>query len=279
MSEQWFEGDVLTNGIRMHYYRTCGESGNGKPQVVLCHGATDYGLNWSELALDLEADYDVIMIDARCHGKSEAPRAGSSSSAQAADLAGLIQALGLDRPVCAGHSMGASCAFETAATYPDLVRAIILEDPGWMDNPRWDIQGPERERMVQERIANIRRRNAMSIEDLMDESRDESSKWSEETRRLWAISKQLVDERMVSREYTPRANWRELLAKVQCPILLITAEPELGSLVTDEMAQAAKEIAPQLERAHVTNSGHCIRYDQYAAYREIFVAGLARIYG
>ena len=70
MSE-WQQGDVLTNGIRMHYYRT----GGNKPPVVLCHGGSDAGLCWTPVAKILEADYDVIMIDARNHGLSETPPA------------------------------------------------------------------------------------------------------------------------------------------------------------------------------------------------------------
>jgi pimeloyl-ACP methyl ester carboxylesterase len=65
---EWFSGDVVANGIRTHYSRTGGQTGGGKPPLVLAHGATDSGLCWSRLARALEADYDVIMPDARGHG-------------------------------------------------------------------------------------------------------------------------------------------------------------------------------------------------------------------
>ena len=57
----WQSGDVRTNGIRMHYYRTVGD----KPVLVLAHGATDDGLCWTRVARALEDDYDVFMPDAR----------------------------------------------------------------------------------------------------------------------------------------------------------------------------------------------------------------------
>ena len=38
--EQLTEGDVITNGMRMHYYRT----GDGSKLLVLCHGFSDSGL-------------------------------------------------------------------------------------------------------------------------------------------------------------------------------------------------------------------------------------------
>src|SRR5437899_2771334 len=55
MSE-WFSGDVVANGVRIHYYRTAGD----KPPLVLSHGATDSGLCWTRVARALESDYDVI---------------------------------------------------------------------------------------------------------------------------------------------------------------------------------------------------------------------------
>src|ERR1700694_4237700 len=100
----WFSGDLAANGIKMHYYRT----GGNKPPLVLSHGATDSGLCWTRLARALESDYDVILPDARGPGLSCGPPSGGASSDRAADLAGLIDALGLTRPAVGGHSMGAA---------------------------------------------------------------------------------------------------------------------------------------------------------------------------
>src|SRR5260370_10427248 len=64
---EWSEGNVQANGITIHYYRT---GDNNKPSILLLHGVTDSGLCWSRVAHDLEDDYDVIMTDARGHGRS-----------------------------------------------------------------------------------------------------------------------------------------------------------------------------------------------------------------
>src|ERR1051326_8964463 len=126
----WASGDVQTNGIRMHYHRTGGDG--VKPQLVLSHGAIDDGLCGTRVARALESDFDVIMPDARGHGQSDAPASGYSSSDHAADLAGLIKGLALDRPAVGGHSMGAATTLRLIADYPDLARCAILEDP-----PMW----------------------------------------------------------------------------------------------------------------------------------------------
>src|SRR5882672_8468662 len=72
---EWFSGDIVANGLRIHYSRTGGD----KPALVLSHGATDSGLCWTRVARALEADYDVILPDARGHGLSDAPPSGYSS--------------------------------------------------------------------------------------------------------------------------------------------------------------------------------------------------------
>jgi pimeloyl-ACP methyl ester carboxylesterase len=81
MSE-WFNGYVTTNGIKLHYYRTGGD----KPQVVINHGAGDDGLCWTRIAMELERNYDVIVPDARGHGKSETGKGDYSSIHRVADL-------------------------------------------------------------------------------------------------------------------------------------------------------------------------------------------------
>src|SRR5690349_5016852 len=100
----WQSGELDANGIRIHYTRT----GGAKPPLVLAHGFSDDGLCWTPVARALEQDYDVIMVDARGHGLSEAPEQGYGHDQQAADLAGAIDALGLRRPAVLGHSMGAA---------------------------------------------------------------------------------------------------------------------------------------------------------------------------
>src|SRR5689334_19775137 len=121
----WQSAEVEANGLHLHYTRTGGD----KPPLVLAHGFSDDGLCWTPVARALEHDYDVIMVDARGHGQSQAPERGYAPTDHAADLAGAIVALGLRRPMVLGHSMGAATALALAGTYPDVPGAILLEDP------------------------------------------------------------------------------------------------------------------------------------------------------
>jgi N-formylmaleamate deformylase len=136
----WKDGYILTNGIRMHYWRT---GGAGKVPLVLAHGSSDDGLCWTNLAKELESSFDIVMIDARGHGLSDPPKPGDAVDVQADDLAGLIRELNLDRPIVMRHSMGSFAAAAFAAKYPDVPRAVVLEDPNLANRPATAPYGDE----------------------------------------------------------------------------------------------------------------------------------------
>lgn len=107
----WIREICEANGINIHYMRT----GGYKPPLVLLHGLTGSGACWTPLARTLESDYDVIMPDARGHGKSSAPLHGYLYRDHASDVIGLIEALELAAPVLLGHSMGGMTAAVVAS--------------------------------------------------------------------------------------------------------------------------------------------------------------------
>ena len=121
----WQSAEVEANGLRLHYTRTGGD----KPPLVLAHGFSDDGRCWTPVARALEGDYDVIMVDARGHGQSQAAQQAYSDLDLGHDLAGVIMALGLRQPAVLGHSMGAATALALAGAHPDVPGVILLEDP------------------------------------------------------------------------------------------------------------------------------------------------------
>jgi len=258
----WFSGDVQTNGIKMHYYRTGGD----KPPLVLSHGATDDGLCWTRVARDLESDFDVIMPDARGHGLSDAPEQGYSSAEHAADLAGLIRALGLERPAVGGHSMGAATTLRLVAEEPTIARCAILEDP-----PLWAGEGPVvapgREsprdgirRMVEEAQTSGR-------EAVIARGRAASPSWADEEFAPWAEAKMRVSSHFTNELRLPRGQeWRTLLPLVTCPLLLVTSDPERGGIVTPETSDAAAQLQPGLRVVRLSGAGHNIRREQFEAF-------------
>src|SRR5205085_6533416 len=110
----WNEGDVFTNNIRQHYYRTGGE----KPPLLLLHGFNEYGLTWLRVAKELERNYDIIMLDARGHGHSDGITSEFSTSLLVEDVASTIRELTLGRPRIIGLSQGGTTVLHLAAIYP-----------------------------------------------------------------------------------------------------------------------------------------------------------------
>jgi N-formylmaleamate deformylase len=268
----WFSDDVSANGLRIHYYRTGGD----KPPLVLAHGATDNGLCWTRVARDLEQDYDVIMPDARGHGLSDAPATGYSSADHAADLAGLIGALGLQRPAVGGHSMGAGTTLRVIADYPQLVSCAVLEDPGFRmaEDPapapgRADPREGLR-RTVQEAQAN-------GVEAAISRGRAASPSWADEEFEPWAQAKAQLSKAFLD-DLSGRpmgSEWRELLPRVTCPVLLVTSDPERGSIVTPAAADEAKRLLPSLHVVRLSGAGHNIRREQFGPFLTTVRAFLA----
>jgi N-formylmaleamate deformylase len=274
MSE-WFSGDVIANGLRIHYYRTGGD----KPPLVLSHGATDSGLCWTRVARELESDYDLILPDARGHGLSDAPSSGYTSTDRAADLAGLIEALGLQRPAVGGHSMGAGTTLRLVADYPDLASCAILEDPPF----RTGEPAPPRPGQVEPRAAMRRvvmEGQSDGLEATIARGREASPAWAEAEFEPWAEAKLHVSLKFLDdlRARGAAEEWRELLPRVKCPVLLVTSDPELGSIVTPEMAQEASRALPSLRVVRLSGAGHNIRREQFEPFlREVRAFLTARV--
>jgi len=147
--------DVPTNGVTLHV-----RSGGSGPAVVLLHGYGETGDMWAPLAADLARDHTVIVPDLRGLGLSSKPAGGFDKKTQAADVAGVLAALGVSRADVVAHDIGNMVAFQFAARYPAQIRRLVLIDapvPGvgpWeevLKNPLlWHFRfgGPDMERLV-----------------------------------------------------------------------------------------------------------------------------------
>ena len=257
----WQSGYMDANGIRLHYYRTGGD----KPPVVLAHGVTDDGLCWTPVAEALAQEYDVVMVDARGHGRSDAPEQGYGRLEQAEDLAGIITGLGLERPAILGHSMGAATALVLAGTYPDLPRTVLLEDPPpWWAESREGAPGSgERQAGMSAWMNGIKRKTR---DELIGEQRSQTPVWSDAELGPWADAKLRVSPNVLDvfgPDNTSRVDWTATLRRITCPALLITADPSRGAIANEQSASALRALVSQLRVEHIPDAGHNIRRDQF----------------
>jgi len=263
----WFSGDVIANKIKIHYYRTGGD----KPPLVLSHGMTDNGLAWTRAARVLEKDYDVIMADARGHGLSDAPETGYGVEDRAADLAGLVQALGLDRPCLMGHSMGADTTAFMVGSYPGLAGCAVLEDPPWYDGI---LSAELRQAMAAELRARLVERKTKTLDEVLADGRERHPAWADVEFGAWVEAKSQVSLNALQVLTGLRPDWRETAARITCPTLLVTGDPELGALVTPELAAELSAVCPQLKVTRIAGAGHNIRREGFEPYVDAVAAFL-----
>lgn len=115
---------IQTNDIETYYERR----GEGPP-VVFIHGAILDHRMWAAQQDALAEEYTTVAYDVRGHGRtggSDAPT--YTPDLLADDLDALLDALGLDRPVLCGLSMGGCVAQAYAARHPEKIAGLVLAD-------------------------------------------------------------------------------------------------------------------------------------------------------
>jgi pimeloyl-ACP methyl ester carboxylesterase len=117
---------IEVGGARIHYV----EQGSG-PALLMIHGLGGHARTFTHSLVErLARDYRVVVMERPGSGHStRAPGASAGPLAQARTVAELIRALGLDRPLLVGHSLGGAVALATALEHPELVRGLALVAP------------------------------------------------------------------------------------------------------------------------------------------------------
>jgi pimeloyl-ACP methyl ester carboxylesterase len=263
MDDSWIDA----NGLRIHYWRT---GRRGSPIVVLLHGRADSGRVWARVAGHLDARFDVLMPDARGHGRTGGAVTGMSYEVLADDLVAFLDAVGADRPVLWGHSMGALTALLVAARPGPPLRAVILEDPPLRDAGR-------SEERVEERIAEAEARRVAPVEALVAEARARHPTWAPEELEPWAESEREFDPAILRMELP--VDWRAAVARLRCPALLLTGDADLDAIVTPAVAAEVAGLAPAVTIVRIGGAGHSIHRDRYGPATEAVDAFLAVLDG
>jgi pimeloyl-ACP methyl ester carboxylesterase len=113
----------LANGVRLEYV------GQGRPAgvpVLMFHGLTDSWRSFERVLPHLPENIHALAVSLRGHGDSDRPAAGYRPADFAADAAAFLDALGLERAVIVGHSMGGHVARRFAIDYPERTLGLVL---------------------------------------------------------------------------------------------------------------------------------------------------------
>ncbi len=114
---------VRANGIRLHTW-----VGGEGPALVLLHGYPQSGIMWRKVAPSLARRFTVVIPDLRGYGDSDKPRDGFDKKTMAADIHGVMQALGHSRYRVVGHDRGARVSHRLALDHAEAVERLSLLD-------------------------------------------------------------------------------------------------------------------------------------------------------
>ena len=114
--------EVSAGGIRFHV----AEAGEG-PLVLLLHGFPQNWWVWRhQLPALAEAGFHAVAPDLRGYGGTDKPPRGYDLPTLAADMAGLVRALGHTEAVVVGSRLGRRDRLDMAAVHPEVVRSLVV---------------------------------------------------------------------------------------------------------------------------------------------------------
>jgi pimeloyl-ACP methyl ester carboxylesterase len=253
---------IQTNGTSL-YVRFGGQG----PAVVLLHGFGDTGDMWAPLAAVLVKDHMVMVPDLRGMGLSAHPDAGYTKKNQALDVAGLMDALKVEKAALVTHDIGNMVGYALAVQFPKRITRWVIIDAPLPGVGNWDtiirspllwhfnFRGPDAERLVQgrERIYLDRFYNELSAD---------PKRIDEQTRQhyaeLYAQPHAMHDAFEQFGAFTEdAADNKALLAargKLPMPVFAVGAEKFFGSGMAEELRFVASDVTGGI----VPASGHWI---------------------
>ncbi|MBZ9696188.1 MULTISPECIES: alpha/beta fold hydrolase [unclassified Mesorhizobium] len=253
---------IETNGTSLNV-----RVGGQGPAVVLLHGFADTGDMWAPAAIALMKDHTVIVPDLRGMGLSAHPDDGYTKKNQAVDIAGVMDALKIDKADLVTHDIGNMVGYALAAQYPKRITKWVVIDaplPGIGD---WDkikqspllwhfnFRGPDMERLVagRERIYLDRFYNELSAD---------PKKIDEATRvhyaKLYARPHAMHDAFEQFKAFDQDAIDNQAMlttgGKLTMPVLAAGAEKSAGTTQADILRLVASDVTGAI----VPASGHWI---------------------
>ena len=119
---------VTLDGQQVYYRSSINDLTGRKPPLVLIHGAGGTHMHWPAHLRRLP-DWNVYSLDLPGHGKSTGPGYRNIGGYREA-VYDFCRALGLDRVVLAGHSMGGAIALDFARHFPGRTAGLVLVGTG-----------------------------------------------------------------------------------------------------------------------------------------------------
>jgi pimeloyl-ACP methyl ester carboxylesterase len=227
-------------GLSLYYER----AGSGDPELLFVPGWCCDNTAFQPQFDHFARTHTVTSVDLRGVGQSDAPDEGYSISQLADDVAAFCGAVGIEKTVVVGHSLGGPIAVELGARYPSMTAALVLVDPWPIDPLPEDIEFLQglAEQLEARGGEEVRRAYARD----MGVHEDELARWIVD---LMCDPPQPVAAAVI--RGLSEWNDRDLFARCKLPVLLLRA-----GLGDDSDAIRARELKPDLEVGVTVGAGH-----------------------
>jgi pimeloyl-ACP methyl ester carboxylesterase len=255
---------IKANGVTIHT-----RIGGRGAAVVLLHGFADTGDMWAPVAAAL-ANHTVIVPDLRGMGLSSQPAGGYDKKTQAHDIAGVLDALKIDKAGLVTHDIGNMVGYAFAAQFPARVTRWVAMDAPLPGIGPWDellkmpmlwhfnFRGPDMERLVagRERIYLDRFYNELSANPAaIDEAtREHYAKLYARPGNMHCAFEQFA-------AFTQDAIDNRLFTagpKLAMPVLAIGGDKSFGTM----QAEVMRLVASNVDTRVIPNAGHWLMEEQ-----------------
>ena len=257
---------LTANGINIHYL----EWGTvGAPPLVMLHGLRGHARVWEDVAEALCGNYHVYAMDQRGRGDTDhAPGGDYSTDAFVADLAGFVDAIGLDKFILFGHSMGGRNSMAFAGQYPERLERLCIVDIGPRIEPTGGNRITEELRALppqfdnfEAALAHVQTGNRFASEPVMRRRLGGQTYQTADGKIGWKFDPEIREQR-INGTAAPAADLWPALERIPCPTLVVRGTET--DLLTRETAQQMIDTLAQGTLVEIERAGHMVFEDNPA---------------
>ena len=231
------------------------------PTLLLLHGLTDRRDAFPTVIDTLDEMHRVVAIDQRGHGYSGRTPGHYSNDDHARDIRYILENVCQSPTVVWGHSMGGANAIAMAADPPEQLKALILEDPAIFGRARSTraggapVNSPFGASLELIEAGISAEEMASRIAQSEPGMPDYYAPWKAE--RLAQIDPEILRDVVAGRRRGVQ-DPKESLAKIDCPVLLMQADPDKGGILQDEFLAEITPKTGDWTVVKVVGAGHVI---------------------
>lgn len=258
------EGRIAGNGLQLNHL-DWGTA--GLPPVLFLHGRSLTAHTWDLVCLALRQQYHCLALDLRGHGNSDwSSEIDYSLDAHCSDLEAAVDALGLDRFILVGMSLGGATSLTYAGRHADRLAGLVMVDigpetrtPGGQRLNNF-VTGPREHDSIEDFVERAMAFNPLRRPELLRRSLVHNLRQTPSGKWAWKYDRRVngppTDE---AREHRRTMLW-DAVPCVSCPTLVVRGAN--SDIFYDEDAEKLAAALPHGSWVRIEGAGHTVQGDQ-----------------